>query len=129
MIKKLMIKNVAIIEDLTVLFDSGLNILTGKTGAGKSIIINSISYLLGSKFNKNLIKSNCTEALLSFSFLFPSIPTSIKRHFYINSASKSYINNIKVTLKELIYKSKSFVDMHGFLHEEAKNFIAFSYQD
>ena len=46
MIKSLYIKNLAIIDELEVHFENGLNIITGETGSGKSILVNAISYLL-----------------------------------------------------------------------------------
>lgn len=54
MLKRLLIENIAIIDRLDIEFDKGLTILTGETGAGKSIIIDSLSLLLGTKFKKKL---------------------------------------------------------------------------
>ena len=54
MIKKLYIKNLAIIDEVCLEFENGLNIITGQTGSGKSIIINAIDLLLGSNFSKTL---------------------------------------------------------------------------
>lgn len=65
MLKRLLIENIAIIEKLEIEFDKGLSILTGETGAGKSIIIDSLSLLLGTKARKEIIRTNCTKALVS----------------------------------------------------------------
>ena len=56
MLKKINIKNLAIIDDLTFDFQRGLNVLTGESGAGKSIIIKSIKYILGNKIIKEDIR-------------------------------------------------------------------------
>ncbi len=56
MLRELRIKNLAIIDDLRVRFDSGLNVLTGETGAGKSIIVDSLSLALGSRAQSDLIR-------------------------------------------------------------------------
>lgn len=66
MLAKLYIKNVALIDELKLDFNSGFNVLTGETGAGKSIIIDSIELILGGRADKDLIKSTadfaCVEA-------------------------------------------------------------------
>lgn len=56
MIKQLNIQNVALIEEVKINFDNGLNVLSGETGAGKSIIIDSLNFLLGKRADKSLIK-------------------------------------------------------------------------
>ena len=58
MIKKLIIKNFAIIDDMTVEFHKGFNVITGETGAGKSLIINAIDILFGSKINQQMARIN-----------------------------------------------------------------------
>lgn len=57
MLLQLNIKNFALIEELTINFEKGFNVLTGETGAGKSILIDAINYVLGGKFNKGLIRT------------------------------------------------------------------------
>ncbi|HIT43290.1 TPA: AAA family ATPase, partial [Candidatus Avacholeplasma faecigallinarum] len=56
MLKKLVVKNMAIIEDLTINFDSKMTVLTGETGAGKSLIIDTISLLLGARADVDMIR-------------------------------------------------------------------------
>ena len=57
MLLQLSIKNFALIEEITLDLDEGFTILAGETGAGKSILIDAINYVLGSKFNKDLIRT------------------------------------------------------------------------
>ena len=57
MITKLHIQNIALISECTISFDNGFNILSGETGAGKSIIIDALNFLLGARADKTLIKS------------------------------------------------------------------------
>ena len=59
MLKTLTIKNIALIEDITIGFCGGMNCLTGETGAGKSIIIDSIGALLGSRVKKDIVRTGC----------------------------------------------------------------------
>ena len=68
MLAYLHVKNIALIEELEVDFDSGLNILTGETGAGKSIILGSINYVLGAKVKKDFIRTGAQEAFVECIF-------------------------------------------------------------
>lgn len=71
MLIQLSIRNFAIIEDLTIQFDSGLTILSGETGAGKSIIINAVNLLLGSRASAGLIRTGADSAELEALFDIP----------------------------------------------------------
>ena len=64
MIKNLLIKNYALIELLELEFESGLNVLTGETGAGKSIIIDALSLLLGDRASTEIIRSGADKAVI-----------------------------------------------------------------
>jgi DNA repair protein RecN (Recombination protein N) len=70
MLRELAIKNFAIIDDLRIQFSSGLSILSGETGAGKSIIINAVNLLLGSRASADLIRSGCDAAEVEAFFEF-----------------------------------------------------------
>lgn len=62
MLEQLSIKNVAVIDRLDVSFKNGVTVLTGETGAGKSIIIDSINMILGSRTNKELVRHGTDRA-------------------------------------------------------------------
>ena len=64
MLQNLHIKNVVLIDEIDISFEEGLNILTGETGAGKSIIIGSLSIGLGGKFNKDLLRDDTKDGLV-----------------------------------------------------------------
>ncbi len=68
MLKYLHIENIAVIEESDIEFSSGFNVLTGETGAGKSIIIDAINAVLGERTSKDLIRSGCEGALVSALF-------------------------------------------------------------
>ena len=68
MLLNLHIKNLALIEEIDVYFDKGLNILTGETGAGKSIILGSINLALGSKISKDMVRDEAKDALVELLF-------------------------------------------------------------
>jgi DNA repair protein RecN (Recombination protein N) len=65
MLEELNVRNYALIENLSVSFENGLNILTGETGAGKSIIVGSLSFLLGGKADIDVIRTGSEEAAVS----------------------------------------------------------------
>jgi len=64
MIKQILIKNYILIKELLVEFDEKLNVITGETGAGKSIIINAIDLVFASRVSKDVIKSDCDKAVV-----------------------------------------------------------------
>ncbi len=68
MLQELHIKNIAVIEDVTVSFGTGFHVLTGETGAGKSILIDSINMALGGRCAKDLIRSGCDTATVDMVF-------------------------------------------------------------
>ena len=76
MLVHLEISNIAIIEKLSMDFEKGLNILTGETGAGKSIIIDSINALLGMRTSRDLIRSGEEKASVEGIFLDPNGKTA-----------------------------------------------------
>ncbi len=74
MLQVLRIKNIAIIDSAEISFKPGLNIISGETGAGKSIVIEAISLLLGSRASAELIRSGCDEAIVEGIFDIKDIP-------------------------------------------------------
>ena len=68
MLSHLHVKNLALIEEIEVEFGPGLNILTGETGAGKSILLGSMQLILGAKTSKNMIRENAPYALVELLF-------------------------------------------------------------
>ena len=68
MLQNLHIENIAVIERADILFSSGLNALTGETGAGKSIVIDAINAILGHRTSKEIIRSGADKARVSALF-------------------------------------------------------------
>ena len=68
MLKNLYIENIAVIEKTTIDFSNGLNGLTGETGAGKSIVIDSINAVLGNRTSRDLIRNGSESAFVSAEF-------------------------------------------------------------
>ena len=68
MLNNLYIENIAVIEKTNINFTEGLNILTGETGAGKSIVIDSINAILGNRTSRDLIRNGADSAFVSAEF-------------------------------------------------------------
>ncbi len=130
MLETLTIKNIAIIDSAEIPFKSGLNILSGETGAGKSIVIEAISLLLGSRASTELIRSGCDEAVIEGFFDIDSIPWMkarlerlgfstdssellIKRTVHRGGKHRIYVNGELATLAILQDLCEGLVDLCG----------------
>ena len=104
MLKELSIKNFAIIEDISISFYDGLTVLTGETGAGKSLIIDSISLLLGNRATTELIRNGYDKAEISGLFSF----TNKRIEALLHKLDIDYVNN-EITISRTIYLKQSSV--------------------
>jgi len=112
MLQKLIIKNLAIIDSLEMEFSEGLNIITGETGSGKSIIVNAIDLLMGAKFSKESFRDE-KEIQISGYFSFNNQNIEIKRVFNFSGNNKTFIDNKQITNQDLKQITKNYIDMHG----------------
>jgi DNA repair protein RecN (Recombination protein N) len=80
MLKKLYIKDYAIVDQLEIEFDTGFQVLTGETGAGKSILVGALGLLCGDRGQSDLVRSGAEKAILEAEFRV-SIDPEKKRHF------------------------------------------------
>ena len=112
MLGQLHIKNIGIIDEITINFEDGLNILTGETGAGKSLIIDSINAITGSRLSKDIIKNGESFALVEACF-FGDEDTILTREFYKNGRNICKINGNMVTLAEFKMLGEKLIDIHG----------------
>ena len=125
MLKELNIRNLAIIDDLTVRFERGLNVLTGETGAGKSIIVDALGLALGDRAQSDLIKAGEKEATVQAYFeledisVLPEIGIDaaegivLRRTLSTTGKSRAYINDVMVTIQTLAETGKALVDIHS----------------
>ncbi len=68
MLSRLYVKNVALISEADILFDGGLNVLSGETGSGKSVILDSVNFVLGCKADRTMIRYGEHEAFVKAEF-------------------------------------------------------------
>ena len=129
MLSALNIKNFAIIEDLELEFYNGFNVLTGETGAGKSIIIDALGLLVGDRATPSLIKNGASKAYIEGIFLIKDKDKKriedileneldenvlyVSKDIYIDGRSVSKINGRSVTISILKEVMSSLVDIHS----------------
>lgn len=131
MLDELIIKDYALIDKLSVHFDDGLNIITGETGAGKSIIVGALSFLLGSKADVDVIRTGCEEASVSGIILIKSENKDvanwlhekdiaadeghiiIRRNLKKSGRGGIYIQDVPVTRNDLLELTAYLFDIHG----------------
>ena len=113
MIKKIIIQNIAIIDFLEFNLSNKLNIITGETGSGKSIIIKSIQYLKGIKFNKDDLRKGADKASIKALVLINNEEMYLKRKISKNFISSFYINNEKKTFIEYSKIVGQSIDIHS----------------
>ena len=113
MLAQLHIRNVGIIEDITINFEDGFNVMTGETGSGKSLIINSIAAVTGNRVSKDIIKTGCDNALVEACFFKGEESIILTREIYANGRSICKIDGNMVTLSKLKEMGELLIDIHG----------------
>ena len=118
MITTLHIKNIGIIDDLNIEFGDGFNVLTGETGAGKTLIIDAINIICGGRFSKDMIRKGEKYSYVEMNIYMPESKYSIDnniiitREIQINGKNSCKINGRLVTVNELKEFMKMFIDIH-----------------
>lgn len=119
MITTLHIKNIGIIDDLSINLNQGLNIVTGETGAGKTLIIDSLGILAGNRFSKEMIRSGEDYSYVELCLFLPEYKEAIDgniiitREIYSSGRNLCKINGRLVTVAELKEFMKAMIDIHG----------------
>ena len=131
MLENISIKNIALIDSLEINFSKGFNVLSGETGAGKSILINSISFLLGGKSSVDIIRHGTEEASVSALFSISKKSENarqwltshqidlegdevlIRRTLKTSGRSSIWIEGVQVSRLELVDFTSFLIDIHG----------------
>ena len=119
MINTLHIKNIGIIDDLSINLNNGFNVLTGETGAGKTLIIDSLQILAGGRFSKEMIRNGENFSFVELSLFIPNNTFCedeniiISREIHTNGKNLCKINGRMVTVAELKNFMKTIIDIHG----------------
>ena len=131
MIRYLFVKDFVLVNRLEIEFQSGLNILTGETGAGKSILVNAIGQLCGERSSPDLVRNGAKKAILEAHFSVRNVANIdrmladlevdpleddvliIRKEIHLNGAARVFVNDTPVTLNRLHRLSSLLVDLHG----------------
>jgi len=129
MLKKLLIKNYALIDEVEIDFQGGLNIITGETGSGKSIIMDSLNLILGERANNDVIRKNEQKAVVEAYFditdnkkIKKIIENAnidcfdeliLRREINLKGQNRSFINDTPSSLASLKEIGDSLMDLHG----------------
>ena len=128
MLRSLHVQNYAIIEEITIDFSSQLNIITGETGAGKSIVMGALSLILGDRADTTVLLSRDKKCFVEGSFIIKGKnevyeflkendldsedELVIRREITANGKSRAFVNDTPVNLSQLQQLSSSLVDLH-----------------
>ena len=129
MLRSLYIKNYALIEEISVEFEHGLNILTGETGAGKSILIDALGLLLGDRASSEVVRKGSEKAIVEGSFavgdlarvrrlldeaeLDSSAELLVRREISTKGQNRCFVNDSPISLNLLKEIGDELVDLHG----------------
>lgn len=127
MLRYLRITDFAIVEQLELQLETGLTIITGETGAGKSILIDALGLVLGERANSSIVRQGCEHAqvIAHFNLSAPLLAwlqqqglnkadtCQVKRVVYPNGRSRAYINQQPVAIQLLRTLGEQLIDIHG----------------
>lgn len=128
MIKSIKIQDFIIIDELNLEFDKGFNVITGETGAGKSIIINAIDLTFGARASKDMIRTNAQKAVIETTLMLKeSLPEDFVEKFGVEnfgnelviareiteSGSRSRVNGALVTQDAIKILKEKYIDIHS----------------
>lgn len=119
MITNLHIKNIGIIDEIEINLHEGLNVLTGETGSGKSLIMNSLKIMAGERFSKEMIRTGENNSFVEMNIFLPNHPQAVggniivSREIDIKGRNLCKINGRLVTVRELKLFMQEILEFHG----------------
>ena len=113
MLRYLNIRNLAVIESLEVSFQPGLNVITGETGAGKSIVVGAVGLLLGDRASSDIVRTGEETAVVQAVFDHDGREVIVRREVTAQGRSRSFVDGQLVTAGSLKELGVRLVDLHG----------------
>ena len=120
MLELLRIRNLALIEDMELEFASGLNVLTGETGAGKSFILKAINFLTGDKLSPDMVRSGADKAVVEALFALPEGDLVLRRELVAETGrSRAYAND-QLTSQDTVRELRPGLFIHAGQHGQQR---------
>ena len=113
MLSELRIENLGVIEKLEIVLTGGLTALTGETGAGKTMLVEAISLLVGGRADARIIRPGASEARVEGRFIDKDVEVVLARVIPLDGRSRAYVNGRLATVGNLAEHGVSLVDLHG----------------
>jgi DNA repair protein RecN (Recombination protein N) len=128
MLRTLTIRDYALIDELEVHFDAGLNVITGETGAGKSIVVGALKMILGERASTEVVRTGARKAVIEGEFDEAAIPAVVEKleaneieagdHIILrreisSTQSRAFINDTPATVQLLKEVASNLIDLHG----------------
>src|SRR5579862_5892072 len=113
MLRYLSIKRLAVIDSAEVEFGPGLNVLTGETGAGKSILVEAVGLLLGGRASADLVRTGEESASVEAIFEIAGEELIVRREVTAQGRSRAFINGDLVAAGALKDRSGELIELHG----------------
>src|SRR3954451_19738831 len=113
MLRFLRIRNLAVIDSVEVEFEPGFNVLTGETGAGKSILVEAVGLLLGGRASTDLVRTGEDSAVIEAIFDSGGDEFIVRREITAQGRSRAFVNGDLVTAGALKDLAARLVELHG----------------
>jgi DNA repair protein RecN (Recombination protein N) len=112
-LEELHVRDLALIEEAWVEFGPGLTVLTGETGAGKTVLVGALKLLLGERGDASAVRSGATEALVEGRFTVDGQERTVRRRIAAEGRSRCYLDGEMATVADLAAALGPHVDLHG----------------
>lgn len=113
MLSELRVCNLGVIEDISLVFDTGMTAVTGETGAGKTLVVTAIDLLVGGKAETSMVRPGADEAVVEGRFNSGGAEHVVRRIIPAKGRSRAYIDGHLATLAELSAFGAGLIDLHG----------------
>ncbi len=113
MLEELRVRDLGVVDDVTLQLGVGMTVVTGETGAGKTMLVEAIRLLLGAKTQAHLVRAGASEAVVEGRFLTPTWEVVVRRVVATEGKSRGYLDGNMASAATLAETGEELVDVHG----------------